>query len=373
MQQKCRDVRMDLLRLVSMLLIILLHSIDHSGVLEAAEDSPGLTFFYVRFTYALCQVSVNVYVMLSGYFLVNSTFRLQKLAALWMQTSFYSFTLKAIFMAVGQEPFSWLSLVGCFFPIVTGRYWFLTIYAGMYLIFPFLNLLVNATDRKQHALLNICLFCLFSAWISIHPSFAGMNSGAGWGLPWFVVLYFAAAWIRRYYVSAGKPVRYLAVFVAVPAIIAAAQCILRENTGTLRVGVLASMIGNWFRYDASPVYLMSLMLFVGFLNIQITGKKISHCICLLSPLTLGVYLIHAHADVSPWLWEILALPEKMDSMYFPIIQLCGVLLIFLACVAVDAVRKATIGRQESGRVVMTVCNKITAGVNGFFGIGTGTE
>ena len=35
--RKPRSANMDLLRIVSMLLIILLHSIDHSGVLEQAE------------------------------------------------------------------------------------------------------------------------------------------------------------------------------------------------------------------------------------------------------------------------------------------------------------------------------------------------
>lgn len=38
--KKQRNANMDLLRIVSILLIILLHSIDHSGVLEASETAP---------------------------------------------------------------------------------------------------------------------------------------------------------------------------------------------------------------------------------------------------------------------------------------------------------------------------------------------
>ena len=155
---KKRNASLDLLRILSMLLIIFLHSIDHSGVLEQAEVSSGTMYFYVRFAYGLCMVCVNCYVMISGYYLVTSKFRLQKLAVLWMEAAFYSLVLKLLFMVTGQEAFSLLSLVSCFFPILTGRYWFLTIYVGMYLVSPFLNKLIRAMNRRDHTVLNLCLF-----------------------------------------------------------------------------------------------------------------------------------------------------------------------------------------------------------------------
>lgn len=226
--EKPRDVNLDLLRIVSMLLIIFLHSIDHSGVLENTENHGVGMNFYVHFTYAMCMVCVNIYVMLSGYFMVNSKFRLHKLVSLWMEAVFYSFILKLIFMLVGKESFSVVSLVSCFFPILTGRYWFLTIYTGLYLVSPFINILIQGMDKKQHGFLNLVLFAIMSIWISIHPSIAGMNSGGGWGLAWFVVLYLAAAWLRLYYKPSYKAYRYFIIFVALPCIIAFA-CIVFEG------------------------------------------------------------------------------------------------------------------------------------------------
>ena len=217
--RKTRNANMNLLRIVSMLLIVFLHSIDHSGVLENAENCGTAMYFYVRFTYMLCQVCVNIYVMLSGYFLVNSKFRLKKLVTLWMEAAFYSVVIRLIFMLTGARPFSVISLVSCFVPILTGRYWFITIYVGMYMFFPFLNVLVRAMDRKQHALMNICLFGLFSLWSSLHPGIAGMNSGGGWGLAWFAVLYLAAAWLWLYYEPKGKAGCYLAVFAGIPVLV----------------------------------------------------------------------------------------------------------------------------------------------------------
>lgn len=358
---KKRDANLDLLRIFSMLLIIFLHSIDHSGVLEQAEHSSTAMYFYVRFTYALCQICVNCYVMLSGYYLVNSTFRLQKLVALWMETVFYAFTLKLLFMVTGQEHLSILSLISCFFPILTGRYWFITIYVGLYLVSPFLNKLIHAMSKKEHTVLNICLFVLFSLWSSIHPAIAGMNSGGGWGLAWFVVLYLAAAWFRLYYMPKHKPALLFGAFFLIPLLIAAGQ--LAANAAG--IGVLQKIIGNWFRYDSAPAHLMTMALFAAFLNLKIKNERASKAICSVAPLTLGVYLIHDHTNVSPWLWASLNLPLKMDSAYFPLIQLGCVLAIFIVCIAVDALRKATVGRLEQCRFTYSVCSSITSRINTF--------
>lgn len=354
-EKKQRNANMDLLRIVSMLLIVFLHSIDHSGVLENEVNCGNGMYFYVRFTYALCQVCVNIYIMLSGYFMVKSKFRLQKLVTLWMETVFYSLLLRIIFILAGIKPFSIASLVSCFVPILTGRYWFLTIYVGMYLISPFLNTLINAMDKKQHGLLNVCLFGLMSLWSSIHPSIAGMNSGGGWGLAWFATLYITAAWFRLYYMPDHKPFRWLAAFAVIPALIAVMQYVLKN---WISVGAISSMVGNWFRYDSVPVYVMTICLFVGFQNVNIRGKAMSRAICAVAPLTLGVYLIHAHADVSPWSWEVLALPEKMDTWLFPVIQLCCVMGIFTVCIVIDGLRKVTFGKIEQCQIISSTCDNI---------------
>ena len=354
--QKERNANLDLLRIVSMLLIVFLHSIDHSGVLENAENCGSGMYFYVRFTYMLCQVCVNSYVMLSGYFLVCSKFRLKKLVTLWMETVFYTLTLRLIFMITGARPFSMVSLASCFLPILTGRYWFITIYVGLYLIFPFLNILIRAMNRRQHALLNICLFFLFCVWSSIHPGIAGMNSGGGWGLAWFVVLYLSAAWLRLYYVSTGKAGRWLAGFVVIPVLIALLQCALG---GDIMRGVVVQIVENWFRYDSAPVYIMTMCLFVGFLNVRIGNEKWANAIRNVAPLTLGVYLIHAHADVSPWSWEVLNMPAKMNSALFPVIQLGVVLGIFGICAAIDGLRKATVGKLDNLSCVDRFCEAVT--------------
>lgn len=350
--KKKRNPNLDLLRIVSMLLIIWLHSIDHSGVLETADATGGMIGIYVRFTYMLVQVCVNCYVLISGYFLANSTFRLQKLVALWMEVAFYSVVIKLVFMLTGYTPFSILSLVSCLIPVFTGRYWFITIYFGLYMVSPFLNIAIHAMNREQHLKLNVLLFTLFSGMVSVYPSFAGMNSGAGWGLAWFVVLYFLAAWFRLYYEPSGKCVGKLLGWIGIAAGVAA----IYEVGGVF--SPLRVMAGNWYRYDSVPTYLMTVLIFLAFLNMDIKNVVASKVISVVAPTTLGVYLIHAHASFSPWAWEMLNLPEKMWMPMFPVIQLFAVMGIFVVCSLADFMRKHTVGRIENSEIIVSFSERI---------------
>lgn len=193
-----RNLGLEWLRICSMFMIILLHSIDHSGLYETLEEGT-LLYTYEQFIYALVQVCVNCFVLISGYFLVQSQFKLRKLISLWIEVVFYALVIKLIMIAAGDIPFSVVSLISCFVPILTGRYWFVTIYFGMYLMFPFYNIAIKAMDERQHKSLVVLLIVLFSGMSSLYPSFKGMNSGGAWGLAWFTVLYFIAAYFRLYY------------------------------------------------------------------------------------------------------------------------------------------------------------------------------
>lgn len=363
MIKKTRNANMDLLRIISMFLIIFLHSTDHSGVLENAEGCNTPMYFYVRFTYAACMVCVNLYVMLSGYFMINSKFRLHKLVTLWAQAAFYSFVLKLLFMIAGEETFSVISLVSCLFPILTGRYWFLTIYVGLYLISPFLNIFIKSMNKKQHLMLNICLFFIMSVWVSVHPSIKGMNTNGGWSLAWFVVLYLTASWLRLYYDSSRKTKwNFILAYPFIALVVSGAQVISK----IVDIGVINSILNNFYRYDSVPAYLMSLCIFICFINVEIRNKVASKFISLIATLTFGVYLIHAHSNVTDMTWSVLNMPSHMNSALFVPFQLAIVIAIFAICAALEYVRKVTIGKLETLPAVIGACEKIQVKIKNVF-------
>lgn len=343
---KKRSGNMDLFRVISMLLIVLIHSIDHSGVLEAAI--PGtFSYYWVYFGYALSQTCVNGFVLLSGYFLVTSEFSWKKIWSLWAEAVFYTLVIRMILIAIGEKTFSLTSIIAVFFPIITGRYWFISIYAGMYLLFPFLNIFIRSLKEKELFRLIILLFLLFSAWISIHPAIVGMNTGRAWGLAWFIVLYFTAAYIRLYYKPNGKPFMFFAgaFFLALTLSLAWDLAVI------LDLGLFITVIRNWYTYDSVPAFLCSLLLMLGFLNIKDSDNRFWTLIKKISPLTLGVYLIHAHSDLQPIIWKISGLKDLLSKWYFPMVQIASVIVIFTACILIDY------GRNSAVRLLTVVKRK----------------
>ncbi len=332
--KKQRQANLDLLRIIAMLLIIFLHTIDHSGVLEAARQGTWM-HAYIYYGYMLAQVCVNVFVLISGYFLVSGKFRLSKLVTLWAETVFYALIIRLLFIATGQEAFSITSIISCFVPILTGRYWFITIYVAMYCVSPFLNLFVRALSKKQLGVLNVVLFGLFSVWSSLHPSIAGVNSGGGWGLAWFGVLYLMASWLRLYYVPTYRSGKYWLAFFGIPLIIVAALL----SAQWLKIDIIYTIVRHWYKYNSVPAYASSLALVMALLNTKINSAFFNKLFVFVSPLTFAVYLIHAHANVDPWMWSVLKLPEKMELWYFPLIQIGVTLMIFAACCMIECVRK----------------------------------
>lgn len=352
-----RQYNLDLLRIASMFLIVLYHSIEHSGVLEAITTRDmHSSSIYVYFILAITKICVNCFVVLSGYLLIRSRFKLSKLVALWIETVVYSLLFKVLFMLTGSEPFSIVSLLSCFAPIMTGRYWFVTIYFGMYLLSPFLNAFIRALGYKNHTLLNLVLFLLMSVMSSLHPSLAGMNSGGGWGLAWFVVLYFLGAWFSLYYHPDYKVLSKFFLWILIPIFMVAALFFSKLSG----IGVAVSITSNWFRYDSAPVYIATILFVVLFLNLHSPQSTLlCKLIGFISPLTFGVYLIHDHPDIRLWLWNKTMLAQHTHLLYFPLMQFAIVIGVFLLCIVIDSVRSAIFTPLEHSRKLAKISNDFT--------------
>lgn len=242
-------------------------------------------------------------------------------------------------MITGRIPFSPLSLASCFFPVVTGRYWFFTIYFGMYLLSPFYNIAVKSMDKKQHFSLLSALTFLFTVLNSIHPAFKGMNSGGAWGLCWFTVLYFTASYLRLHYKPDFKKKTLLKSF-SVFLLGLGSAAVLFFLSRILKIDFLIDAADNLIKYDSFPVFLSSVALFVFFLNLpSVKNDKARKFISKVSVSTFAVYLIHHHANVlDKEAWISLGMGSLLDKPWFVLYQISLVAIIFAACVVLDFIR-----------------------------------
>ena len=125
-----------------------------------------------------------------------------------------------------------------------------------------------------------------------------------------------------------------------------------------RLAVVRTMAGTWYHYNSLPAYISTVAVFMGFLNIRLKENTFSAAIRYVAPSTFGVYLIHAHANMSPYIWERLDLPRFVSSPLFPLIQLAAVFGVFTVCTAVDIIRRLSIGRVERSDMVFSFSDSI---------------
>ncbi len=345
-----RDSRFETLRVLCMLMIITMHYLLMSGRIALTPDKdsslPNLAAWFVE---ALCLGSVNVYVMISGYYSVDSRFSLRKFIRLCCEVLFYSVTIAAVSFVTGIESLesrgNLFELQYIFMPVQNGHYWFATAYLMLMLFAPFLGMGFKKLNELQHRFILICLLVFCCLGKSFFPLALGPDD-FGCGLRWFLVLYVLAAYIRLY----GLPFAKTKLSAFLLYVIAAAAMIpwmifmgsLERGIGLEKFGVTlrfpdATKLAN--DYNSLPVLLASIGLFLWFLNMKKKEGGIFSKIAKLAPFCFGVYLIHAHIYLNKA--ENWAAWFKADLRFglMRIPHMIGVvLLIFIVCVIIDVIR-----------------------------------
>ena len=103
------------------------------------------TLFGVSFT------CINLYLLISSYFLTESRFSLWKLVKMAVQVLFYALGITAIYWIFTDVPHDLEYLVYSILPISSDFYWFVSMYVGMYVLAPVMNKLILALTKRQLA------------------------------------------------------------------------------------------------------------------------------------------------------------------------------------------------------------------------------
>ena len=88
-------------------------------------------------------------------------------------------------------------LILSFFPLTSGRYWFMSAYFIILIFFPTFNKFILSIDRGTHFLVNTGLILTFSVIPTILFWSKGIF-GNGYQYTWFIVLYFIGAYYKKY-------------------------------------------------------------------------------------------------------------------------------------------------------------------------------
>lgn len=325
----------ELLRVLSMFLIVLLHYFTFGGIFSQNELTPNANYWIGKL-YQPFDVGVNCFVLISGYFLSTSNhFTWQKVAKLWLPIFFYSVVIFALFLAFSGREFSVYDLFHAIFPLRFNSYWFMTCYFGLYLLHPYLNLIIQGLNAKEYRKFLAIMIIMFSI-ISVYPS-DGMQVVAGYSLIWFILIYFVGGYIRHFADSKYNPKWLLAIYIGT----ALLAFIGKFGLWAVFPAYYEHIdFANHFYYHNNILMLIaSVALFLFFKNLTITNEIIIRGVKFFTPMLFGVYLIHANPYIIGILYKkFFASGYFVDSPFMILHWLAVSVAVFVGCALIDLVR-----------------------------------
>ena len=332
-----RFSNIELLRIVSMVMIVAHHFAMHGGFAYPIDEI-SFNRIWIQFLQIGGKVGVDIYVIISGYFLIDSPkIRGGRLVNLWFQIVTFSAGIYIVFVAAGIEEFNVNIFIECIFPITFCQYWFASTYFILYLLSPWINkfllLFDKATYRKYLAFLGV-LWCVL-------PTLTNrmLESNA---LLWFIVLYSAGAYINKYGVKL-KGIR-LIIYGFVVWIGIWMTVVISDVIGT-RYSIFTSYSAYFYEMQKLPIVAVALLLFVGFANLDV-----GYCrwINLLASLTFGIYLLHDNYYIRMYVWEnVLHTGLHLNSNRLVLYSMAVILGIYCAGSVVEFIRKNCVSRIMS--------------------------
>ena len=351
-----RQANFELLRIVAMFMIICLHYLVKGRVAMpfpfVTKENPVSVFAWL--VEAFCIVAVNCYVLISGYFFVESAWKPGRLVSLLFQVLFYSLLIPVLFLGAGLvsagdfDVFDW---IGFIFPFGTEHFWFATAYFVMYLFAPFLAAGIRQMKKRDLQILIALLLAFFSLEKTILPVHLATDR-YGYDFGWFLCVFVVAGYIRQYGIPwLEKQSRAVGAY--------AFSCLLiwllalLSNTFGGEIQTFALYADALYNYNHLLCAAGAVSLFYVFKNLRIKEGRFAGVVRKLAPFTFGVYLLHEHMLVRYEWMEWFGVEKVKESFLFvPHLLLC-VLIVYTVGTAVDFVRAWVFARVQAvaGRVL----------------------
>lgn len=328
-----RERQFEVMRTVAMFFIVVYHCLTHGIGGDYAFNTHSLAsltnIVISDFLLVFCSISVNLYVMVSGYFLADLDFKMSRIVRTWVQACFYSCAITLLMMSIGPVPFSLVTLGKSFFPLSTDAYWFVTQFIGLMILSPFLSMLVRQLSYKQYVglLVGGAFICL--AIIPDFPLGKRFHVAHGNSVWSFAYLFMIAGFIRHHLQEVSKNVLLTAI-VLVTLLTMACELYFGYNNGYVSL--------FWFNYNGLP-FILTVLVFVFIRQVHIPDSGIWNVLVKLAPFSFGIYLIHDQLMVRDWLWSNVPIASFCSQWIYPLVVLGWCVLIFLSCAFIDYLRK----------------------------------
>lgn len=330
-----RESNLELLRIVAMITIVAHHYVVNSGITNEFDySSITLNMVFLQLWGMWGKTAINVFVMITGYFMCSRQLTVRRIAKIYMEAQFYTIIIFVLFLIMGYESISVNSIFRVLFWNLSGiGSGFTASFLAFYIFIPFYNKLISTLNRADHLKLICMLLALYTG-TSTFFFCEGIFSEP----VWYIVLYFVAAYVKIYgsgtWINNNKIIGpMLAAFICLA--YASVLCIdfIGSRFGFVSWGYLIA--------DSNKLlaFLVGVSTFLFFNNISIQYNGFINTI---ASTMFGVLCIHANSSaMRDWLWKkILNVSGMYSSSIVELVShaVLSIVAIFAVCIMIDLIR-----------------------------------
>lgn len=332
-----RNYGVDIAKIISMIMVVMLHVLTHSNLLSDVIYG-SINYYIVWFIYAFALCAVNCFAISSGYIMIEKKFEYSQLIKLWFQVLFYSILLSFFIILFNTNEFNFSNIIRAFFPVLREQYWYVSIYMGMAIFIPFLNLFINSLDIKQLTRLVALLIVVFSFGTTI-SRIDVFKLNNGFSVMWLTILYIIGGWVKKSEVEKNLKKTTMFIYFIIMVLITWMSKIIIELFSMLLIGEkLSGKI--LFLYTSPTILFSALFLFLFCIKLKIRNSVLKKIIKKLITSNFSVYLMHDHLLVRKYVISnisLLFLFNYESIKVVPIVILLT-LFIYVLCNLLDIIR-----------------------------------
>lgn len=336
MEKQERKSNLELLRIISMILIIL----HHFGYNGNYNSSSLIGSFFIDFTILGGKIGVAIFILITGYFMIENKWNVKKLIKIILETVFYSIGIALVFQILGIAKMNARGIFHFLTPVIHDNYWFVTTYVLLYLFIPFINKMLKSLSKEEYKkfiLLMIIIQYIIPRIFSIKIFLSHLGT--------FILIYAIGAYIKMYpnaYFENIKRNRKIALL----SYLLLYFIVIVIDYLKIKYNLFSERINTAYLVDINSimVLLISVHLFLWFLKLDIKQNKIINTI---AKSTFGIYIIHEHAFIKELVWnDIFEMINITKLWQLIILAIVSTILIFIICLVIDQIRINTIGKLE---------------------------
>ena len=343
---KQRNSNFELMRIISMFFIVLFHMIISTGG-NLINNTEGLTKIALEFICMIIIVHVNSYILASGYFQHDKKISIKKIFSLAFMAWFYKIIIALIMYANNLHSFTALEIIKIISPLEYQNNWFLVVYLSMYIMSPYINILIKKLSQVEHRKLIIIMFIIFSIIATITNQNTFQNTG--FSLIHFIYLYIVGAYLKKYPLKDNihfknyNKVKIRLILLTIFIFLGTFNFLLYEFsnqikniTSTNTLNYHANLIlTNLFYYQNPILIIQTICYFLFFETLSFQSKIINK----VASLIFAVYIIHENPFIMKYMYKILKINTgyiHTSSILFK--MTIATIIVMTICLVIEFIR-----------------------------------